>query len=103
VFDFKMTETEKAIALKELLEKAIKDLKYKNSISIDVFNIKNQFLVVHGFISEDFALGFGELIKNNREYRVTKQNFVILSTNYKILQVHKNLQAYKNRVVTPKP
>jgi tetratricopeptide (TPR) repeat protein len=103
VFDFKMTETEKAIALKELLEKAIKDLKYKNSVSIDVFNIENQFLVVHGFISEDFALGFGELIKNNREYRVTKQNFVILSTNYKILQVHKNLQAYKNRVVTPKP
>lgn len=103
VFQFRMTETEQANTLKALLEKAIKDLKYKNSVSIDVYNLENQFLVVHGFISEDYALGFAELIKNNKKYRVNKENFVILSTNYKIIQVHKNLEAYKNRVVTPKP
>lgn len=103
VFPFNTYETEKVTALKELLEKAVKDLKYNNVVSLDVYNLENQFLVVHGFNSEDFALGFAELIKNNKEYRVNKENFVILSANYKIIQVHKNLQAYQNRVVTPKP
>ena len=74
-----------------------------NTASIDVYNLENQFLVIHGFRSEDYALGFAELLKNNKEYQVNKENFVILSANYKIIQVHKNLQAYKNRVVTPKP
>tara|TARA_R110002012_G_scaffold263456_2_gene446512 strand:+ start:179338 stop:181890 length:2553 start_codon:yes stop_codon:yes gene_type:complete len=103
VFPFKMTEDQKARALQQVIEKAIKDLKYMNTASIDVYNLENQFLVIHGFRSEDYALGFAELLKNNKEYQVNKENFVILSANYKIIQVHKNLQAYKNRVVTPKP
>lgn len=102
VFQFKMMEETPVAALKTTIEKAIKDLKYKNKVSVDLFNLENQFVVVHGFISEDFALGFAELLKNNKDYRVSKENFVILSTNYQIIQIHKNLQEYKNRMVTPK-
>jgi hypothetical protein len=59
--------------------------------------------VVHGFPSRDYALGYVELLKINRDYNIDLQNFVILSSNYKIVQVHKNLQEYINEIITPKP
>jgi hypothetical protein len=51
--------------------------------------------VVHGFKSKDYALGYAELIKNNKDYRIDDENFVILSDNYKIIQVHKNIADYR--------
>jgi len=95
VFPLKIREDKKALRLKELLEKSIEDLKYKNKVSKDIYNLEDQFVVVHGFKSKDFALGYAELIKNNKDYRIGDENFVILSNNYKIIQVHKNIAAYK--------
>ena len=103
IFPFKTSDTQKAEDLKIKLEKAIKDLKYRNTVSIDIYDLENKFVVVHGFKSEDYTLGFAELIKNNKDYSIANENFVILSSNYQILQVHKNLTAYKNRITTPKP
>ncbi len=96
VFPFKIKDDEKALKLKELLEKAIKDLKYKNSVSKDIYDLEDEFVVVHGFKSKDFALGYAELLKNNKDYRVAYGNFVILSNNYKIIQIHKNIDEYRN-------
>lgn len=87
----------------ELLEKSIEDLRYKNTISKDIYNLEDQFVVVHGFKSKDFALGYAELLKNNKDYRVANENFVVLSENYKIIQVHKNIDEYRNTLLTPKP
>ena len=95
VFPLKIREDKKALRLKELLEKSIEDLKYKNVVSKDIYNLEDQFVVVHGFKSKDFALGYAELIKNNKDYRIDDENFVILSNNYKIIQVHKNIADYK--------
>jgi len=95
VFPFKIKDDEKAMALKKRLEEAIGELHYKNIISKDIYNLEDEFVVVHGFKSKDFALGFAELIKNNRDYRIKDENFVVLSDNYKIIQVHKNLESYK--------
>ncbi len=103
VFQFKRHNDQEALNLKELLEKSIKDLKYRNIVSKDIYNLEDQFVVVHGFKSREFALGYAELLKINRDYKVSKENFVILSSNYKIIQVHKNLLDYKNFVLTPKP
>ena len=103
VFPFKRSANEKALKLMELLEKSIKDLRYKNTISKDIYNLEDQFVVVHGFKSKDFALGYAELLKNNRDYRVADENFVVLSDNYKIIQVHKNINEYRNTLLTPKP
>ncbi len=103
VFPFKRHNNQEALKLKELLEKSIKDLKYRNIISKDIYNLEDQFVVVHGFKSKEFALGYAELLKINRDYKVSKENFVILSSNYKIIQVHKNLLDYNNYVLTPKP
>jgi hypothetical protein len=103
VFPFKIRDNEKALHLKKRLEEAIKELNYKNVVSKDIYNLEDEFVVVHGFRSKDFALGFAELIKNNRDYRIKDENFVVLSENYKIVQVHKNLESYKEHILTPKP
>ncbi len=103
VFPFKRQNNEAAIKLMERLEKSIKELRYKNIVSKDIYNLEDQFVVVHGFKSKDFALGYAELLKNNKDYKIKDENFVILSSNYKIIQVHKNLQDYKNTLLTPKP
>lgn len=103
VFPFKRSEDNNAISLIKELKKAIKDLNYKNVVSKDIYNLEDQFVVVHGFKYEDFALGFVELLKNNKDYRIDRKNFVILSSDYKIIQVHKNLQEYQNYILTPKP
>lgn len=103
VFPFKTQDDEAAVKLMEILEKSIKNLKYRNTVSKDIYNLEDQFVVVHGFKSKEFALGYAELLKNNKDYRIRNENFVILSSNYKIIQVHKNLQDYKNMLLTPKP
>ncbi|MGB5820140.1 MAG: hypothetical protein WBG90_11710 [Saonia sp.] len=103
VFPFKIRDNELALELKELLEQSIKDLNYRNVISKDIYNLEDQFLVVHGFKSRDFALGYVELLKINKDYKVDNENFVILSSNYKIIQIHKNLENYKKELLTPKP
>ena len=103
IFPFKRSNNEKALKLMKILEKSIADLRYKNIISKDIYNLEDQFVVVHGFKNKDFALGYAELLKNNKDYKVADENFVILSDNYKIIQVHKNLEAYRNTLLTPKP
>ncbi|CAM4137006.1 tetratricopeptide repeat protein [Zobellia nedashkovskayae] len=103
VFPFRRSNDEIAKRVKKALEDAIVDLRYKNIVSKDIYTLEDQFVVVHGFKSKDYALGFAELIKFNKDYRIENENFVILSTNYKIIQVHKNLQSYKNQILTPKP
>lgn len=103
VFPFKSHLKPDALKLKERLEESLSELNYKNIVSLDLYDLETQLVVVHGFPSQDYALGYVELLKNNRDYRIDLQNFVILSSNYKIVQVHKNLQAYFNEVLTPKP
>jgi len=95
VFPFKIKNDEQATKLKNRLEEVIGELRYDNIVSKDVYNLEDEFVVVHGFRSKDFALGFAELIKNNRDYLIKDENFVVLSDNYKIIQVHKNLESYK--------
>ncbi len=103
VFPFRRHQQEEALALMEVLEKSIKDLGYRNRISNDIYNLELQFVVVHGFRSRDYALGYLELLKNNRDYRIDRENFVILSANYKTLQIHKNLDEYRSQIQPPKP
>ncbi|TVZ08219.1 hypothetical protein JM80_0703 [Cellulophaga sp. RHA_52] len=103
VFPFSRNNDTAANELYKLLNKSVEDLKYKNKVSKDIYNLEQQFVVVHGFASEEFALGYAELLKNNKDYKVGHQNFVILSNNYKVVQVHKKLNEYKKTLLIPKP
>jgi tetratricopeptide (TPR) repeat protein len=103
VFPFKRFLHPEAVAFKEQLEEILVELRYKNVVSGDIYNLEQEFVVVHGFPSRDYALGFVELLKKNRNYRIDRENFVILSTNYKVVQVHKNLEEYRSNFQSPKP
>ncbi|WP_445386320.1 type IX secretion system periplasmic lipoprotein PorW/SprE [Robiginitalea sp. IMCC44478] len=103
VFPFKRYQVEEAEKLAGKLEKSLKDLNYKNRVSRDIYDLEDAYVVVHGFPSRDFALGYLELLKNNKDYLIERENFVILSSNYKIIQVHKNIDDYRNTIQSPKP
>ena len=94
-------DNERAVALREKIDGVIKDLNYDRKVSKDIYNLEKQFVVVHGFKSQEFALGFVELIQTNKKYRIKDPNFVISSTNYEIIQVHKNYNDYLAQLVNP--
>ncbi len=97
VFPFKIRDNDRALSLQKRLEETVEDLKYKNEVTKDIYNLEEQFVVVHGFPSREFALGFVELIEKNKDYRIREKNFLISSMNYQIIQVHKNLGEYKEQ------
>ena len=85
-----------AKALREKVDKAIEDLGYTNLYtSYDVYNPFQNFLVIHGLNSSLGAEGFGELLKDNKNYKITNEFFGISSENYTIVQIHKNIDAYR--------
>jgi hypothetical protein len=102
VFPFNRTRSQEAQELKKRLEKSMEELGYRYTVSRDIYDLETEFVVVHGFASESYALGYAELLRNNRKYRISNENFVILSDNYKVVQVHKNLADYRAQVQTPK-
>ena len=103
VFPFRRFLHTDAVAFKKQLEEILVELRYTNMVSGDIYNLEQEFVVVHGFPSRDFALCFVELLKKNRNYRIDRENFVILSSNYKVVQVHKNLEEYRSNLQSPKP
>ncbi|WP_340076141.1 hypothetical protein [Leptobacterium sp. I13] len=95
IFPFNKQDTTTISKLQKTIEKALSDLKYNELfISKDVYDRAETFIVVHGFRTKERALGFAELLKINKEYKINEQNFVISTSNYKTLQIHKNKKEY---------
>jgi len=65
-------------------------------ISKDVYDADTTFVVVHGLEYIDEAKMFNLLFKEEDRSKVNKPDFVISSTNYQIIQFHKNLDEYLN-------
>lgn len=102
VYKFTNEEGEAAQKLKEQLEKAITDYKYTNmSSSIDYYDPQTQLVIVHGLSTKLGARGFGEVLKENKDFKINYPFFEISSPNYKIIQIHKNLGEYLQVPVTP--
>ncbi len=101
VYKFTNEEGEAAQKLKEQLDKAIENYRYTNMVtSIDYYNPQSQFVIVHGLNTKLGARGFGEVLKENKEYKIKYPFFEISSPNYKIIQIHKNLDDYLKQDVT---
>ena len=113
VYAFSRFGDNQAQELKERLEAIIKDLRYdKMIVSLDVYTKDQQFVVVHTKRDKSGAEGLAELlilgkIEDTRGVDLTKWNrrkkyypkvdkefFIIASPNYRILQIHKNLDSY---------
>ncbi|GAA4109897.1 hypothetical protein GCM10022393_06720 [Aquimarina addita] len=121
VYVFSTLGNNQALGLKENLELIIKELRYdKMSVSLDVYTKDQQFVVIHSKRDKLGAEGFAELLalgkiedsrgadmtKWNRKKKyyekVEKEPFTVVSPNYRIIQIHKNLDIYLQSL-QPKP
>ncbi|MBT0607181.1 type IX secretion system periplasmic lipoprotein PorW/SprE [Aequorivita echinoideorum] len=101
VYQFNNNEAEAEQKLREQLDKAITELNYTNmSTSIDYYNPSTRLVIVHGLNTKLGARGFAEVLKENKKYKIQRPSFEISTPNYKIIQIHKNLNDYIQEPVT---
>lgn len=95
VYPFSTSDIAGAQALEEKIKDGFELLEYTNfSTSIDVYTKDQSFVVVHYLSSEGGALGLEQVLRLNPEIGVRKTPIIMASENYKIIQLHKNLEAY---------
>lgn len=95
LFRFARNDKSEAETLKGTIEKAIEEMGYRNaSTSLDVYDPENLFVLVHGIDNMARAEGFAELLQVNESYKIEEDPIFISSENYRVVQLHKNLEAY---------
>ena len=52
--------------------------------------------MVHGLKTSQVAKTFNQLLTEEDQKKIKAPYFVVSSTNYQIIQIHKNLDAYLN-------
>lgn len=81
--------------LREKLKKFIADRSLnKLSVSLDIYTMTDNFVVVHGMNSEDLALSISAVLKDYKDYKVQEKPIVISAENYTIVQIKKNLDEF---------
>lgn len=104
LYGFKTEEKEEAGAFQNKIDSALVDLGYSNlSTSVDLYTGDRIFVVVHHLENTERALGFAELLSINEDYAIEKEPIVISSENYRVVQLHKNLDSYQEMNKSLKP
>ncbi|WP_339696589.1 hypothetical protein [uncultured Marixanthomonas sp.] len=102
IYKFDSTEAEAAQALKDKLVEAIDAYRYTNmNASLDYYTPETKLVVLHGLNTKTGARNFAEVLKENKDFKIAKPSFEISTANYKIIQIHKNLDAYLNNEDEP--
>ena len=87
--DFEDTGTK---ILREKIKKFIADRSLnKLSISMDIYTMTDNFVVIHGVNSEDLAIGITSILKDYKDYKVQETPIIISAENYTVVQIKKNL------------
>ncbi|GAA0872784.1 hypothetical protein GCM10009117_19310 [Gangjinia marincola] len=98
VYPYDYKNIDQAMDLSQTLALAIEDLNYGDmSVTLDRYNPDEIFVVVHGLNTSLGAQGFAELLAERRDYKIKRPFFVISSANYKIVEIHKNVDIYKSK------
>lgn len=94
---YKVVKTDE-VENQKLLEKIAKYIKEKQfdifTVSSDVYNETENFIVIHNITSKQFADHFINLLKDDKEYKITAPAKVISSDNYSVVQVKKNYNQF---------
>ena len=81
--------------LRDKIAKFIKDRSLnKLSISLDIYTMTDNFVVIHGLNSEDLAKGITSILKDYKDYQVQDKAIIISAENYAIVQIKKNIDEY---------
>ena len=82
-------------ALRDKIQKFITDRNLtKLSVSLDIYTMTDNFVVIHGITSEDLANGVATVLKEFKEYKVLETPVIISAENYIVVQIKKNLADY---------
>ena len=96
IYEFETSNIEAAQALQQKIDSALVALNYDElSTSIDPYTDDRIFLVVHGLEDRSKALGLGELLRKNDDYKVENDFLAISTDNYRVILLKKNLETYK--------
>ena len=95
IFPFAASNISGAQALEQQIKDSFERLEYTNfGTSIDVYTKDQSFVVVHYLNSKAAALVLEQNLRLDSGIGVTKTPIIMASENYKIIQLHKNLEAY---------
>lgn len=66
----------------------------KLSFSNDIYTMTDNFIVIHGIISQEFAKGITTILKDYKDYKISQTPIIISNYNYQVIQIHKNIEEY---------
>jgi TolA-binding protein len=91
VYKFDIADEAKIKPLKDKIEKFIKEgLNNNIKITSDVYTLKENMLVVHGFISKLAAEDAVSVLKDYKKYKVAEVLEIISTEDYKVVQIKKS-------------
>lgn len=77
----------------ELIKKLKKYLEDRHNddlkLSVDVYNLNNDFIVIHGFITKETAQATLSVLKEYKEYKIKDKAYIISAEDYKVIQIKK--------------
>ena len=97
IFKFKDPQPNAISSFKATLDDVLGHIKYyRLNASIDVYKPNTKFVVVHGLKTPQVAKTFNQLLTEDDQKKIKAPYFVVSSTNYQTIQIHKNLDTYLN-------
>ena len=64
------------------------------TFSEDIYNLEDNFIVIHGIISEEYSKEIITILKNEKEFKIKQTPIIISNYNYLVVQINKNIEAY---------
>ncbi len=97
VFKFDANDTEKTTTFKTTLDEVLDNIiYYKLKSSVDIYDPNTTFVMIHGLKNKTVAQTFHQILLEEDVSKINEPYFVVSSTNYQIVQIHKNLEDYLN-------
>ena len=85
----------KTIALYGKISKFLNDRSFdKIKMSLDIYTMDKNFIVIHGLNTEEHAKGIVSILKEFKEYKVQEPGYVISNENYKVVEIKKNFDEF---------
>ena len=86
------------VTYKDLWSKLTKYLKDAGnsdySLSNDIYDLKTNCIVIHGFITEELASATYEYLKLEKDYKIKDRAYIISNEDYKVIQAKKKLEEF---------
>lgn len=97
VYYFTNASKEELETFKKALEKEVAKVNvFDLTVSEDIYNPTTTFITVHGLKSLEGANGYAQSLQEKKKDKIIHDFFAVSSTNYKIIQIHKNFDDYLN-------